>query len=253
MAKKLRKDELEVDPLQAILKTIQDNLITIVVSIVVIAVLVAGGFIFNINKMNDEKLQASEYATALDIDDAGERATALAVVAEGNSKYSAEALLLQASAAMDAEDYDAAKAAYANLLKSHPDFEFTPDAEEGLGLILMAQSDYAGAITHFEKVTSTWPDSFTAKRQPFNIGQCHEKNGDPAKAVTAYEEQLVLFDGSRVALQAQQKLNQLYIEHPELETPEDLVELGDLLEQDILVEPEDSGDTVVEPIEVGFE
>ena len=130
---------------------------------------------------------------------------------------------MQATAALEAADYDTAKAAYTQLRSSHPDFEFVPDSVEGLGAILEAQGDYAGAIARYEEVMSTWPDSFAAQRQPLNIGKCHEANNALSEAVAAYKQQLETFVGSSVAYLAQQKLDQLYAKNPELEVPEVLV------------------------------
>jgi tetratricopeptide (TPR) repeat protein len=212
-----------VDPLHEFLNKVQSNPLPYIGGVVLIIALVAVGFLANVAKIDKEKKQASEYSTALDIEDASERAAALAVIADSNSKYAAEALYLQASAAMDAEDYETAKMAYSKLRETYPTFEFTPDAVEGLGAIAQAQGDYAAAIAYYEEVMSTWPNSFAAVRQPYNIGVCHEKNKALPEAIAAYKEQLEVFVDSSVSFQAQQKLNQLYASNPELAPVEEVV------------------------------
>ncbi len=217
------EEEEKVDPLHAFIQSVMDSPMKYIGSLVLIVVLVAAGFLINVSKIADEQSQATDFAVAVDIEDPAERAAALAVVANANGKYAAEALLLQGASALDANDFDSAKMAYSKLAESHPTFEFTPDAVEGLGVIAQEQGDYAEAIVQYKKVQETWPDSFTAKRQPYNIAVCHEKNEAYTEAIAAYKEQLEEFVGSTVAMQAQLKLDQLYADHPELAPVEEAV------------------------------
>ena len=106
-----------------------------------------------------------------------------------------------------------------------PDFEFTPDGVEGLGAILEAQEDFTAAIAVYQDVQASWPDSFAARRQPLNIARCYEESDNFEEAVKFYQEQLLVFPGSNVAMHAQQKLDELRSSQPEVaaatpETPE---------------------------------
>ena len=68
----------------------------------------------------------------------------------------------------------------------------------------------------FEEIMATWPDSFAARRQPFNIGLCHDQNGDIDSAVKAFQEQLNRFPDSYVAERAQVELNRIQVQEPDL-------------------------------------
>jgi TolA-binding protein len=141
---------------------------------------------------------------------------ALGEITKGSSKYLAEALYMQGHAALDSEDYETAEFAFSTLREKHPDFEFTPDGVEGLGAIHEILGDYTAAIAVYKDIQAIWPDSFAARRQPFNLARCHEENDNEEEALAAYENQLNVFPGSNVAAHAQQKIDELHTRNPTL-------------------------------------
>ncbi|MFP6581420.1 MAG: tetratricopeptide repeat protein [Candidatus Hydrogenedentota bacterium] len=209
--------------IKSIIKNVQENPGMYIASVVIVLGVFIGSALFRLNTDLEAQEQASVYAEAMDVDDPTERIAALGVVADSGSKYAAEARYLQGFTAMDAEDYATAEIAFTDLRENNADFEFTPDALEGLGTIREIEGDYAGAVSVYTEIMTTWPDSFAARRQPFNIGQCHEKNGAVGEAVKAYQEQLAKFPGSYVAQRAEVELNRLQAEDPGLDTESDLL------------------------------
>ncbi len=181
----------------------------------VIVVLIVTG-LYRLSQKSAYERSASELARALDVQDPTERATALAKIAEGGSALSARALYLQGESALEAGDTDGARKAFIKLRESFPDFEFVPEAVEGLGLIQEDAGAFAQARAVYEEISTKWPDSAAAKRQPFNIARCLEGEKNLPGAIGKYQEQLEVFPGSTIAQRAQMRLTELRAEHPEL-------------------------------------
>lgn len=225
MAKTPQHGEEEVSESHALVKHAQDNPMLYIAGGVIVVIVLIATLLIQLNNNIKTKEQASVFAAALDIDDPMERMVALGEVIESSSKFDAQALYMQGFAALDAEDYETARTALTKLREDHPDFEFTPDGVEGLGAILEAQEDFTAAIAVYQDVQASWPDSFAARRQPLNIARCYEESDNFEEAVKFYQEQLLVFPGSNVAMHAQQKLDELRSSQPEVaaatpETPE---------------------------------
>lgn len=207
---------------------VKENAGMYIASTVIVIVVFAGTALFRLRSDMNAAEDGGAYAAALNMEDSVERVAALGAIADSGSRHSKEALYLEGFTSLEIADYDSAEAAFTELRSKHPDFEFTPDAVEGLGLIKKEQGDYAGAIAVFEEVMSTWPDSFAARRQPYNIAQCHEKSGNLEAAVKAFQDQLAQFPDSNVALRADTELNRLRAQHPELDTTSELTTIDEL-------------------------
>ncbi|HIA46655.1 MAG TPA: tetratricopeptide repeat protein [Candidatus Hydrogenedentes bacterium] len=201
---------------QSLVNHAKENPMLYVGGIAVIAFVVIATLLFRLNSDLKSRDQASVFAAALDIEDPMEKMEALGEITKDSSKYIAEVLYMHGHAAMESEDYETAKASFTTLRDKHPGFEFTPDGVEALGAIHEINSDYEAAIAVYKDIQATWPDSFAARRQPFNIARCHEENDNPDEALAAYQDQLQTFPGSNVAAHAQQKLDQLRAKNPTL-------------------------------------
>lgn len=208
--------EAPKNDIQALLSSVREHPFAYIAGVLfILAVLIAAG-LYNLAQRTSHREVSSEYARALDKEDPADRAEALGPVAKANGYLAPEALYLQGAAYLEAGNYDAAQDTFRELRESHPDFKFVPDAVEGLGFIKEDQDDYTGARTIYEEVAQKWPDSFAAQRQPFNIGRCYENEGDLEAAIAQYRRQLEIFPGSTIAARAQQRLNDLRAEHPEM-------------------------------------
>jgi len=174
----------------------------------VLIVLAATG-IYRVMQSSSLRDESTKYVRALETDDPAERSAAFAEVAESSPMFTARALYLEGESALDAGNYDAARAAFNELRERHPGFEFVPDAVEGLGFIEEDSGAPAAARKLYEEVAAKWPESAAAQRQPFNLARCYEAESDLASAVAQYRKQLETFPGSTIAVRAQQRLNEL--------------------------------------------
>ena len=174
------------------------------------------GVFYRIHLTYAERDAATELVRALDVEDPLERAVALEGLASSESNYSAEALYLQGESYFDAGRYDEAGVAFGRLRELHSDFEYVPDAIEGLGYIKEERGDYGGAVALYKEVREKWPDSFPGRRQPFNIGRCEQRQGNLTEAVAAFREQLEVFPESSLARRSQENLTDLRRSNPEL-------------------------------------
>ena len=163
-----------------------------------------------------DREMASEYARAVLIEDPAERAEALSAIAEKKNRLAPRALYLRGEALIGTRQFDDAVDAFTELRESYPDFEFVPDAVEGLAFVEEDRGNTGAALGIYREVLAKWPDTPAGRRQPLNIARCLEETGDFAGAVQSYRDQLAVFPGSIVALESQQKLTELRETHPEL-------------------------------------
>lgn len=176
---------------------------------VFIAVCAIVGIFYRMYSDNVDRERTAEYARALDIEDPLEQSEALWLLAESRSAISAEALYLSGEMAFRGADAEKAEAAFARLREEFPDFEFTPDAIEGLGYIHEDAGNYIEAVIKYEEVLEKFPNSFAGQRQWFNIGRSRERAGEIQGAIDAYRAQLLTFQGSNVYRRAQAALDRL--------------------------------------------
>lgn len=210
---------------RAIGKNIQENPGMWIASILIVVVVFASSAAFRLKGEINAREQASAYAAATDLQDPIERIAALGVIADSDSRYATEARYLEGFTAMNEGDFATAEAAFTDIRENNPNFEFAPDALEGLGAIKESNGDYAGAIAIYNEVATSWPNTFAARRQPFNIGRSHDLNGNTEEAIKAFQEQLAQFPDSNVAQRASLELSRLQAENPGLDTDSNLITL----------------------------
>ncbi len=201
-------------------------------SIAFIVVCALAGTLFRMQRSEGDRSVTSAYARALQLEEPAEVVAALEPIVNKDSQLTAQALYMRGETAIQAEDFETAKASFERLRAEFPDFEFTPDAVEGLGFIAENAEEYPAAVDRYRDVMNSWTDSFAARRQPFNIGRAQERAGNFDGAIAAYRQQLEAFPGSNVSRRAQEALDRLRDSNPELfegegmesETP--LLDLG---------------------------
>lgn len=181
----------------------------------VVLCLVAGGF-YSLHSMAKDREVMSEYAKALDNEDAGTRASALEQVAAGDNRWQAEALYVAAESAVEAKAYDNARANFQKVLDEHPKSQYAAPSAEGLAFLKENAGDLEAALAGYTEVFATYDDSFIGRRQPFNIARVNEALGNLTEAISFYEQQVELFPESGIASRAQAALARLRNEHPDL-------------------------------------
>ena len=150
-------------------KHIQDNLFLYIGGAAFIAaVLIFTGIYRLVAESKDRDLSAA-YAEAVLIEDSTERARALAPLAAENTKLRPHALYMRGEALLSARDYVAATEAFSQLRETYPDFQFLPEAVEGLGFIEEDQGNTEAALAVYREVLEKWPDTPAGRRQAFNI------------------------------------------------------------------------------------
>ncbi len=209
-------DEAPKNDLRAFLTHVQTHPWTYIgaAGLVVLVLIITG--IYRLSQKSTLEAAATELARALDIVDAVERGAALGKIVDSGSPLAARALYLQGESALEAANYDGARTAFTKLRESYPDYEFVPEAVEGLGLIQEDAGNFSAARGIYDEVIAKWPDSVAAQRQPYNIARCFEGEKNLASAIEKYRNQLEVFPGSTIAVRAQQRLDELRTEHPDL-------------------------------------
>jgi len=131
-------------------------------------------------------------------------------------KWTPEALYRMGETAIEAEQYDKAEEAFNKLLADYPDCEYVPNAKDGLAFLAWNKGDLEAALKGFEQVAQDYSGQFIAKRKQYDIGQVLEEMERIEDAITAYKKQIVDFPDSAVARKAQQALDRLKEDHPDL-------------------------------------
>lgn len=177
---------------------------------------VVAGILFRISSSAAEKKVMTDYAAAVATEDPALRAAELEVFANNPSRWSAEALYLLGETAIRAQEYAKAEEALNRLRADYPNSGYVPDAVEGLAFLSENAGELDAALSGYEEIQSKWPDTFTARRQSFNIARVKESKGDITGAIEAYQAQGTLFPESSVSAKSQAALERLKALHPDL-------------------------------------
>ncbi len=202
--------------LLALWKHMQDNPFQYIGGAAFIVAVLAFTGIYRLAADSKDRRLSSAYAVAVLIEDPAERAEALAPLAVDNTRLAPHALYLRGEALLSAREHAAAAEAFSQLRETYPDFQFVPDAVEGLGFVQEDQGNTEAALAVYREVLEKWPDTPAGRRQAFNIARCYENSGDMEEAVRFYREQFEVFPGSSVSIEAQRRLLTLRTTHPEL-------------------------------------
>lgn len=181
---------------------------------VLAAAVLSWGYRFSVDASRAEEVSALTRALSEEDDEA--RLFELEVLIDESDYVKPEAVYMYGETAYLLNEHEKAKAAFERMRGEFPDFEFTPDAVEGIGFVLEAQGQYSDARETYASVVSTWPDSFASRRQPFNRARAFKNEGDFESAIAAYREQLTAFPGSQIAIEAQRELDRIRQNRPEL-------------------------------------
>ena len=200
----------------ALWKHLQDNRFQYIGGAAFIVAVLAFTGIYRLAAQSKDRELSSTYAVAVLIEDPEERAEALAPLAADKTRLTPHALYMRGEALLSVRDHAGATEAFSKLRETYPDFQFLPDAVEGLGFVEEDQGNTEAALAVYREVLEKWPDTPAGRRQAFNIARCYENSGDTEEAIRFYREQFEVFPGSSVGLEAQQRLLALRAKHPEL-------------------------------------
>jgi tetratricopeptide (TPR) repeat protein len=200
---------------EGLLRHIQDNPMMYVGGVVFLAVAVLAGILFRMSTDLTEQSLASDYARALDQQDALLRLAELDKIAGRKGDLAAEIAYMTGEAAYEAREYDRAAAAYERVRSDFADSAYLADALEGLGYVAEEQARYDAAIAFYEQAGQV-PESFASRIQPYNIGRVRERLDQFPEALAAYENQTLTFPSSQASVRATAAIARLRTSHPEL-------------------------------------
>lgn len=249
---------------KALARHAKENPVLYSIAVGFIAFCALFGTLFRMNATQQEREITAQFARALIEESPADQVAALEPLTQKKTKLRAESLYMMGEAAYQARDGVKAEQAFERLRAEYPDFEYTPDAVEGLGFIAEERENYGEAVARYREVQEKWPEAFAGRRQGFNLGRAQERAENLSEAIESYRSQLELFPGSTVARRAQEALSRLRGSHEELFLAESaivpdstggvsIVEADSLedLDLDIVVAPEpDSSESAAnEPAE----
>ena len=183
--------------------------------LIIVACRGVGGLV-QLNRVAAESQAATTYASAVFEEDEEARPAALEAAGDAAGNWGVEATYLAGETALSKSEWDKARAAFEKVVNEHADSTLAPRAAEGLAFIDESTGAFEQALEGYRKVSTNWPDSFAARCQPYNIGRVQETLGQMRDAVESYKNQAKVFDGSKIAEEANTALERLKISHPEL-------------------------------------
>jgi tetratricopeptide (TPR) repeat protein len=184
---------------------VAENPLLYVGAVLFVIVAAIAGWLVRVYQVSADQEFATAYARALEAEEEADVVAALEPLAEEQPV----ALYMLGETALRAGEMDKAKDAFTRVRQDYPKSPYAPDAAEGLGFMAESNGDYAEAKRIYQEILDTWPDSFAAKRQQFNIGRCEEEAGKPEAAIEAYRAQTLAFPNSRVATRATNQMTML--------------------------------------------
>lgn len=187
-------------------------------AVLFVAICFFAGLIYRSQAETRAERTSAELMSAIEKENPTEKVASLEEVAKKKSFVQAEALYRLGEAAFENKDYTKAQEAFERVRKEFSKSPFAPDAVEGLGFVYesLDPPDFDRARASYEQVMNDWPDSFAATRQFVNLGRCYEKQGNFNDAIAAYRSQLAMAPASSAAKSAQDALDRLRLQKPEL-------------------------------------
>jgi tetratricopeptide (TPR) repeat protein len=215
LKKTFEPEKVENDLLNLIAH-IKENPLVYVAGVAFVFVCIIASVMYRAGIAENKVEAATAFARAMDSEDPILRAAALKGVADGGGEFGARACYMMAEAFYDAANYDEAQAAYERVRKDFASSPYVPDAIEGLGYLAENKGEVQAALALYKEIQDNYKESFTARRQDYNIGRCQEALGQVKEAVASYNQQVTAFPGSGVERQATTALERLKKTNPEL-------------------------------------
>lgn len=206
------------DEIIALLELIEEKPWHAAGAVLFVALCFFAGLVYRSQAETRAQRVSAELMSAIEKDDPVEQIASLEGIAKKKSPVQAEALYRLGEAAFKNKDYTKAQEAFEQVRKQFSKSPFAPEAVEGLGFVYesLDPPDYEKARASYEQVMNDWPDSFAATRQFLNLGRCYEKQGNFNDAIAAYRSQLAMAPATSAAKAAQEALDRLRLQKPEL-------------------------------------
>ena len=229
----LAAEEQQLTDWQRLAANIQENPKPYAIGAVLVAICILATVLYKVQATRADRAVSTEYATAiLEVDEPAEKTSALAnVLDEGAGRWTPEVIYMMGETAIEAKEYDKARAAFSRVRQEFPQSEYTPRAAEGIAFLEENAGNYDAALQAYQEVRDKWPDTLTGKRQPLNIARVYTSMDRLEDAIAAYKEQAQIFPDSAAAQMAQGELERLKQKHPDLFPEEPVAEAAEAAEE----------------------
>ncbi len=204
------------DTLQRVAVYVRENPLLAGAAVGVVALILLAGLMLRVNASAADRKIMTEYAKALEQEDAAAQVTALEPLAQKGGRWTAEIVYMLGEAAVRAQQYDKAGAAFNRVKTEFGTSEYAPRAAEGLAFLEENKGNADAALAGYKEVMEKWSTTFVGRCQWLNIARVQEGKGDLKAAVEAYQAQAKGFPDSGVASKAEEALARLKKGHPEL-------------------------------------
>lgn len=195
---------------------IEENLKIYVVALLFLIICAAIGALISVNRIVKQTEAATAYAEAVLEEDAASRLEKLQALKGNAGKWNAELLYMLGETAIEAGKLDIAREAFESLFREYSTSPYVLQAQEAIAFLTRSEGKLAEALQLYESLVEKWPSEYVARRSHVIIGQLYEESGQLENAIAAYRKQTVVFPESQAASKAEQALEKLKGEHPEL-------------------------------------
>lgn len=202
--------------LDKVIASVKEHPLLYVSGILLIIAVGLGYMFYSTSAEARAQAEATQLVRAATEDEPEQRIPLLDAVAAESTALTPEAIYLKGETAFGLNDFETAQAAFERIVNEFPEFQFAPDALEGLGYIEETKGNYDEAIVHYLDVQVRYPGTYAARRQHYNLGRAYEAQGNYQEAINAFRRQIGEFPDSVVSGRAQHELHQYQASHPEL-------------------------------------
>ncbi len=194
----------------------QEHPMLYVGGVLFVAFCIVAGLLIRASRIEAAAKITSRYAEASLETDPATRLAKFEDALKGAGDWTPEMTYVMGETAIQAQQYDKAKAAFETVRDKFPKSDFADRAISGLAFIQENAGDLDGAIKTYEQLAKDYPKGFATKLAPFEIGRLQEEQAHLPEAIKAYQQQKEVFPESSIAKKAEEALKRLKDEHPDL-------------------------------------
>ena len=210
------KEQTPKTDMMRLLMHAQEHPMLYVGGVLFVAFCIVAGLLIRASRIDAAAKITSKYVEANLETDPAARLTKLEAALKDAGDWTPEMTYVMGETAIQAQQYDKAKAAFETVRDKFAKSEYADRAISGLAFLQENAGDLDGAIKTYEQLAKDYPKGFATKLAPFEIGRLQEELGHLPEAIKAYQQQQEVFPESATAQKADQALKRLKEAHPEL-------------------------------------
>lgn len=210
------KEQTPKTDLMRLMMHAQDHPMLYVGGVLFVAFCIIAGLLIRESRKEASRKVTSGYVEASLEKDPASRLAKFEEAVKGAGEWTPEMTYVMGETAIEAQQYDKAKAAFESVRDKFAKSDFADRAISGLAFLEENSGNLDGAIKIYEQLVKDYPKSFATKLAPYDIGRLQEEQGRLPEAIKAYQQQQEVFPESGVAQKAAGALTRLKEAHPEL-------------------------------------